>query len=323
MRLLLAALLLGGAARDPVRAVGDQRLAVGAGVIPLFATRDLARPAPGITRAVVVVHGLNRDADTYFAAGVAAQKEAGAGAALIIAPQFLADVDAAAHHLPDGMPRWGRNDWAGGEPALGPAKLSAFDALDAILARLADRSLFPDLKMVVVAGHSAGAQLVQRYAVVNDGQSMLDREGIAVRYIIANPSSYLYFSPDRPRPDPSCAGYNEWRYGFASGVPPDVPNDPGMLERRYVMRDVVYLLGTADTNPKQSVLDKSCAAETQGAYRYIRGHNYVDYIRGRNGATQLVHDIPGVGHDGPRMLNSVCGLAALFDTPGCPAEVTP
>jgi hypothetical protein len=42
-------------------------------------------------------------------------------------------------------------------------------------------------------------------------------------------------------------------------------------------------------------------------------------LRARHGAlsTQVVHEIPGVAHQGARMLNSACGLAALFDTPGC------
>ena len=323
LSLLLVVILLGGAARDPVLALGDQRLPVGAGMIPIFATRDLARPAAGMTRAIVVVHGLDRDADRYFAAAVAARKAAGAENALMIAPQFLADEDVAAHHLPDSMLRWGRDNWAGGEAAHGPVALSAFDALDAVLARLADRSLFPDLKTVVVAGHSAGGQVVQRYAVAGNGDAALTRAGIAVRYVVANPSSYLYFSADRPRPDADCSGFNAWKYGFAAGVPPYVTTDAATLERRYAARDVVYLLGTADTNPNHSVLDKSCAAETQGAYRYIRGHDYVGYLRARDGKVHHVHDVPGVAHDGPRMLDSACGRAALFDRQGCPAEETP
>jgi hypothetical protein len=35
---------------------------------------------------------------------------------------------------------------------------------------------------------------------------------------------------------------------------------------------VIYLLGTADTNPDHPALDKSCMAEAQGPYRYVRGH---------------------------------------------------
>ena len=31
-------------------------------------------------------------------------------------------------------------------------------------------------------------------------------------------------------------------------------------------------------------------------------------------------DVPGVAHSGNKMLTSPCGLAALFDLPGCAAE---
>jgi len=35
--------------------------------------------------------------------------------------------------------------WKGGDPAEGPAPASSFEALDAMLAKLADRRLFPNL----------------------------------------------------------------------------------------------------------------------------------------------------------------------------------
>ena len=47
-----------------------------------------------------------------------------------------------------------RDGWEGGDPAEGPTDASSFDALDAILARLADKRLFPALRAVVIAGHS-------------------------------------------------------------------------------------------------------------------------------------------------------------------------
>jgi hypothetical protein len=31
-------------------------------------------------------------------------------------------------------------------------------------------------------------------------------------------------------------------------------------------------------------------------------------------------DVNGIGHDGDKMLISPCGLAALFDLPGCAAD---
>ncbi|GGF48351.1 hypothetical protein GCM10011611_63480 [Aliidongia dinghuensis] len=319
----------------PVKVVADQRLAVtgagGAGVLPLYVTGDWTRPEPAVTRAIIVIHGLLRDADTYLRSAETALSEAGdAGrGTLLIVPQFLADLDIAPHDLPAETLRWGRSSWTGGEPAHRPAPVSSFEAIDAILARLADPDLFPALQTVVVAGHSAGAQVAQRYAVAGNGEAALTQHGVHVRYVVANPSSYVYFSADRPLaaggtgpfPAATCPDFNQWKYGFEAPPPYVAASTPDALERRYAARDVVYLLGTADIDPNHPALDKSCAAEAEGPYRFARGHAYFAYLQARHptGFAQSLHDVPGVAHDGGRMLGSTCGLAALFDAPGCPA----
>ena len=318
----------------PVKVVADQRLAVqgsqGSGVLPLYiAGGDWAKPSPEVTRAVLVFHGLLRDADVYLKSGEAALAEAGdAGrGTLLVVPQFLADMDLPAHGLPSDTLRWGRDSWMAGDPAHGPAPVSSFEAIDAILAHLAERRLFPNLKIVVVAGHSGGGQVVERYAVVGKGEAALTAQGIHVRYVVANPSSYVYFSADRPLPDggtgpfagtAACPAFNHWKYGF-DAVPPYVAGTSvAALESRFVARDVIYLLGTADTNPNHPALDKSCEGEAEGPYRLARGHSFFAYLQARHpGLTQRLWEVPGVGHDGAKMLGSACGLAALFDKPGC------
>src|SRR5450830_1216678 len=167
-----------------------------------------------------------------------------------------------------------------------------------------------------VAAHSGGAQVVQRYAVVGQGEGRLP--GVAVRYVVANPSSYLYFHPERPVPAvaATCPGVDHWKYGWTDAPGYARQLSPAAYEARYLQRDVLYLLGSADTNPQHPALDKSCAAEAQGPYRYARGHAYVDELRQRHpGLTQRQFDVPGVGHDGDAMLGSACGQAALFDAP--------
>ena len=44
-------------------------------------------------------------------------------------------------------------------------RVSSFAVLDALLQMLSDRQHWPALDLVVLAGHSAGGQFVQRYAV--------------------------------------------------------------------------------------------------------------------------------------------------------------
>jgi hypothetical protein len=319
--------------REPVQSVGDQRIDVatsaGTGAFVFFASRPLGDGAvqADIERAVLVFHGVLRNADVYFASAQAAAQAAPDASAhtLLIAPQFLAERDASAYRLPADTLRWSLTGWEGGEAALAPAPVSSFEAVDTLLAILADRHRFPRLTQVVIAGHSGGGQVVQRYAVVGSGESRLVEAGVKLRYVVANPSSYLYFSADRPQADGSfappaatfaCPGFDHWKYGW-EGAPPYARRlAPAAYESRYVQREVIYLLGAADTDPQHPALDKSCSGESQGPYRLARGRNYVAYLRLRHpGLAQLEEEVPGVGHDGTRMFGSACGLAALFDDP--------
>lgn len=294
----------------------------GSGEIPIYVSADWSHPLPGIHRVVIVMHGVGRNADSYLHGAETARTQAGSygQATMLVVPQFLADIDVTTFHLPATVLHWSPDAWSGGDPAHGPAPLSSFDVFDALLRRLADRTLLPNLSEVVVASHSAGAQVVQRYAVVGHGEDALRAIRVPVRYVVANPSSYLYFSDDRPRQvDPvACPGFDHWKYGFA-GAPPYVGDTAG-LEARYAARDVTYLLGTGDIDPHHPALDTSCAGEAEGPYRLARGEAYFAYLQARHPGhlAQRVAFVPGVAHDAARMFGSACGLAALFGRPGCP-----
>src|SRR5215469_11243411 len=104
----------------PVTAVLDGRFAIGDAQLPIFVSQNWSQALPAIRRVVIVVHGFHRNADDY------ARNMIGFGPppdTLIVAPQFLAAEDVAAHHLPDAMLRWDREQWSDGNPALGPASL--------------------------------------------------------------------------------------------------------------------------------------------------------------------------------------------------------
>ena len=312
----------------PVKAVGDKLFLVsapeGSGTLRYFGTGSLDGDTRA-TRALIVIHGLLRNADEYERTGeqvLAAAKEAGANT-LLITPQFLAQLDVTALSLPPDTLRWDTNNWNDGYPALGPAPLSAYSALDAVLLRLADRARFPALREIVLAGHSAGAQMVQRYAVVGRAPDALVSGSPAVRFVVANPSSYLYFDGERPHGDgfapydaAACPSYDHWKYG-PDGPPPYVSGSIADLEGRYVARNVTYLLGLLDTDPNHPVLDKSCSGEAEGPYRLARGESYARYLKQRHpsGTAQSLADVPGVDHDGLGMFTSPCGIAVLFNEP--------
>jgi len=314
---------------DPVTTIAPQRMTVaapaGSGEIPIYLSADWTHRLPGISRAVIVIHGIDRNAAGTMRGLEAARLSAGmqGQAALLIVPQFLVPVDVRTFGLPPTTLRWGIDAWSEGNPASEPAAISSFEVLDAILQRLADPAILPDLKEVVLAGHSAGGQMIQRYAVVSRDSPSLAARGIHVRYVVANPSSYLYFSDDRPRrvDAATCPRFNRWRYGLTD-APPYVGATTG-LEARYAARTVIYLLGTADNDPNHIALDKSCAGEAQGPYRLARGQAFFAYFKARHSdmTTQHLALVPGVGHSSGRMFGSVCGVAALFDRPGCPGLV--
>lgn len=331
--LLLPGLAVAQENHRPVKAVGPDLLTVttpaGSSQLALFTSADWTQPQPNVVRALIILHGYLRNADAYLRTGertVAAAGPDGAGT-IVIAPQFLADIDAEAHHLPDTILRWTTGNWEGGDNALGPAPISSYAALDAVVAHLADRVRFPNLREIVIAGHSGGAQVAQRYAILAPNPPA----GIAIRYVVANPSSYAYFDAARPEPvdATACPRFNTWKYGMLNLPPYAATASPATLEPRYAARDVIQLLGTADTNPHHPALDVTCMGEAQGSFRLARGLAYARHLLAITGAAdhQRVFLVPGVGHDAPRMFNSACGLAALFDKPGCaptaPLPATP
>ncbi|QIH11061.1 MULTISPECIES: hypothetical protein [unclassified Pseudomonas] len=322
MRRLLAALLCLGslgaqAGEHGVKVISPGRLELPAGELALGLSQDWRQPLPQVQRVLIIVHGRLRNAQTYLHSGETAARQAGKDTTtLVIAPQFLNQDDIARHHLPDSLLRWQGNAWMAGEPAVGPHALSSYAALDAILLRLGERQRFPALKEIVVAGHSGGAQVVQRYALTSGKHAELQQAGVGLRFVIANPSSYAYFDAWRPVAfDPAtCPGFNRWKYGLEQRPAYAARPSSQQLERSYARRDITYLLGQQDTDPQHPALDKSCAAQAQGAYRLVRGHNYFDYLRKRHpqGLHQRLVEVPGVGHDGDKMFTSAEGQAALF-----------
>ena len=283
----------------PVASVGGYRLDLGPdGVLPVALSEGW--DAPDISAALVVLHGRLRNPSDYLRAGVAAVGNRPGW--MVAVPQFLADVDIAAHALPPRTLRWTLTGWMGGDPATDPAPLSAFAAIDGVLAFLQRR---PVIRRVILVGHSGGGQVVQRYAMLGDTPAGL-------RFVVANPSSYAFLGPERP--ESPCPGHDDWKYGLSS-----LPRYAGSatrddLAQRYAERDVRYLLGAEDTDPAHPALDRSPAAKCQGPHRRARGEAFhADLLRRFPDCRHPLRIVPGVGHDGGAMLGSAEGAAALFE----------
>jgi pimeloyl-ACP methyl ester carboxylesterase len=322
----LAALLLSVALLSPLAHAEDQavtsispdRLAINGSQATLGLSQEWVHPKPRIERVVIMLHGRLRNAQTYLRSiERAANQSKERSKTLLIAPQFLNEQDIAAHRLSDSILRWHHDSWMEGAAAVGPGPVSSFIVLDHILKRLSDARLFPNLKEIVVAGHSGGAQVVQRYAMIGGKEdALLHREGVRLRYVVANPSSYAYFDAERPMTvsAKSCPGFDDWKYGLKKMPFYSGKESAADIEKAYVKRDVSYLLGELDTDRNHPAPDKSCSAEAQGESRLQRGQNYFRYLQKRHpaGLNQRLIIVPKVGHSGDTIFTSPEGQAALF-----------
>ena len=144
------------------------------------------------TRAVIVIHGWSRNADDYYNSVMQAKGIfPGVGDdTVVIAPRFQSEDDSPAE---DEL-YWSKGGWSRGDNSLDGAQFSSFSVADGLLESISSR--FPNVLDIVIAGHGAGAQFVQRYAGMG---AVLDiRCDIKVRYVVSNPGSYMWATNERP-----------------------------------------------------------------------------------------------------------------------------
>lgn len=315
----------------------------GAGRAVVYRTHALDVRNEAVTRALVVVHGQGRDADGYFRTAVAAGFLAGAlENTAIVSPRFSSSDGSCRDTLAPQEVNWicaGPESWRSGGPAAGNAAITSFDFADAIVQRLARKESFPNLKTIVVAGHSAGGQFVARYAMSNP---LHDRLGVPMTYVVANPSSYTYLDNQRPTlgalpanvaalppgytkppavkppapfaafPDAaSCTAFDAWPYGLQkrSGHSARFPDE--QLRKQVLARPTTFLVGELDILPLYG-FDGSCPAMAQGPTRLARGLAYVKHLNDIHGAQHKALVIPACGHSARCMFTADSALPLLF-----------
>ena len=263
----------------------------------VYSTHSLDAPNTAVTRALIMVHGTNRNADHYFATATAAAFLAGAlDNTVVIAPRMIASPDKPEANevvWPNGGDSWRSGGMSPSNPTL-----SSFDFVDEILRKLANKKNFPNLTKVVVAGHSAGGQFVTRYEMANKVHGTL---GVTITYVVANPSSYAWPAAVRPLPvgdaDPTTAdkealgptgekvhtqftygpfdatkapNYNRWPAGLENRTGYTAQMTDDQLRKQLVERPTTYLLGQVDVLPLGG-FDSSPAAMAQGRPRARAG----------------------------------------------------
>ncbi|KAK7455267.1 hypothetical protein VKT23_011139 [Stygiomarasmius scandens] len=275
-----------------------------------------------ITRAIIVPGAKARDHWSYWITmknilsfAAEADPSIDANTVSIMSPCFMAQVDAQAGAANSTNLYWSKTGWFSGTYAEGPNdkdKISSFDILDNLAAHYADKSIYPNLQEIIFAGHSAAAQMFQRYAALRNPTDNDD----AIHYIVANPGSFLWLASDRPAPNSSCEDVDRYKYGLDDGFPGYATGTfnrvgRGGLVDRYLSRNVHYAHGTADDGPG----DTSCQAVTQGSSHLERGQNFVSLLQSLSTGwptTQTIDWVEGVSHQNQDMYNSSALRERLF-----------
>ncbi|KAF5367929.1 hypothetical protein D9758_004345 [Tetrapyrgos nigripes] len=198
----------------------------------------------------------------------------------------------------------------------GATSISSFDVLDNIANHYMDKETYPNLQEIIFVGHSAAAQLLQRYAAL---RKPTDNDE-SIHFMIANPGTYLWLTSDRPvtvdSDNSSCSGIDDYKYGMSSSLVQYSNQDFAQIGRkgvvkRYRERNVHYAFGTADFG----VGDYACQAMTQGATHLDRGMNFIMLLQSMVGGVPTTHTvdwIDGIGHDFEGMMDNEATSTRLF-----------
>src|ERR1051325_6130947 len=256
----------------PVTAAADARgretLFIGKKKVPYFSNRPLEVRDTSVTRAIIVIHGSGRDAPEYFDTirdNIPSSSDAAQDwrrKTIVLAPHFQDKADARKKEA------WWKDDWVTGGDSGG---VSSYEVVDRLVARLRNGT-FPNLKWIVITGHSAGGQFVLRYAAFTDIDLRSEPNAALVKFVPSNPSSYLYLNEYRfsdaqntwviPNGSRS-KGYDHFKYGLKGLF--DYARDRGASWARTHLpqRRVELLAGTADVLADDS-FDDSKQAMWQG-----------------------------------------------------------
>jgi hypothetical protein len=218
-----------------------------------------------------------------------------------------------------------------------------------------DGRKFPRLRQIVVTGHSAGGQLVQRWALLSstsmDARQRTDDAAaagehydstISIRTVVANPKNYVYLDARRwvsvrdaatgkeslefRIPNLSiheiCLSYNEYLWGFEPSSRLNVPYLERALEDvNGNITTIVQRYATRNviylSGEQDQLSNGGCEAKVQGPNRVARSERYMDSLDQifDQPNTHRRLAVPNVNHNHCLMYQSLQGQQALFGAP--------
>jgi hypothetical protein len=306
------------------------------GLLPVCANYSIDNKN-NVQKLIVYIHGIGSNAPRVYQDMIATTNllsDQGAST-LVVAPQFHETTTVDINAIPNliywrKFPYWGTTTEAILFNTLdSEIVISPYQVFDNLLEHLITVS--PNLREIIIAGFSGGGQFVQRYIGVG---KILEKYGVNnnlnYKFMVVSPSSYLYFSPERPTTNltnsfgiPSaefiakCPAYNSYGTGLddLNTIPYLRDQTNSEVINRYVNSRVLYLVGELDDNALDPSLDINCYATIQGESRLKRANYFLRHLSKTTDAnTPNLHSleiVPQAGHNSLQMIQSAIALRFL------------
>ena len=298
---------------------------------PYFRNLDIDSVNNNVKYAIVSLHGDGRNALEHFNIITQAAEDVGLeDSTILLAPLYPYFEDLYNHNLGDDVLYWSDIDWNAGDLSRNtqsnprPFRISSFSTLDTIYHRLVNNN--PNLKKITLTGHSAGSQMVVRYAAGGRAESAINNPEIDFFYVPTNTPSFLYYDDNRVLNQGAevfqfgptdCESASQYKYGLENLNQYMTETGDNQIVEKYKTTNVTYLVGQYDFGGQTS----TCARMAQGNSRLLRTHIYFSYIGYFYGdsaySTQKMVEIPSAYHEFEQIVFTDCGMNVLFGAGDC------
>ncbi len=267
---------------------------------------------------LIFVHGASLNGADHFGDAIDAINQTGlSSSTIVLAPQYEMTISRNNYY-------WTKYSWKDGKKSINAVpKISSYAIFDTLIINNVLKS-YNEIQTIVIAGHSAGAQFVYRYAVLSQLPDSISQEVI---YLPMNPSSVTYLGPERWNKDknrfeiplnaPSCSDYDDWIYGL-SNISTNEYNrhiTTSSIKEVFPLRSLTIGTGTEDLEGQGE--STNCEDLYQGLHRHERANNVFNYMKTYYpGTLHQKIDVQGVDHNRRDMINSpeiVTYLSEVFN----------